>query len=91
MPLFSAISICATDFGAHLETLAEGSAADLSSFTLTDSPVEETIVVRVDGVTKTQGWEYDQSENQVEFEADYIPEGGSTIEIEYALFGDCEG
>ena len=85
------LSICATDFGAHLETLAEGSAADLSSFTLTDSPVEETIVVRVDGVTKTQGWEYDQSENQVEFEADYIPEGGSTIEIEYALFGDCEG
>jgi hypothetical protein len=85
------LSICAEDFGAHLEALAEGSTADLSAFTLTDSPVQETIEVRVDGVTKTQGWEYDTSDNQVVFEEDYIPEGGATVEIEYALFGDCDG
>ena len=39
-------SICAQDWGTYLEELAEGSAADLSSFGLTEPPVPETIVVR---------------------------------------------
>ncbi|MED5370246.1 MAG: VWA domain-containing protein, partial [Myxococcota bacterium] len=84
------LSICATDFGSHLESLAEGSAADLTAFELTDYPVPETIIVTVDGVTENLGWTYVASTNTVDFEEDYVPEGGSTIEIEYALYGDCE-
>ena len=84
------LSICATDWASHLEALAEGSAADLSSFELTDWPVAETIVVRIDGITTTTGWEYNETDNSVDFDESSIPEGGSTIEIEYALFGDCE-
>jgi hypothetical protein len=84
------LSICATDWGAHLEDLAEGSAADLSSFSLTDTPVPDTIVVKVDGVTTTLGWEFNEDDNTVEFEDDYIPDGGSTIEVEYSLYGDCD-
>ena len=84
------LSICATDWGTHLEALAEGAAADLSTFELTDWPVPETVVVRVDGVTTTVGWEYNPTDNAIDFESDYVPEGGSTIEIEYALFGDCD-
>jgi hypothetical protein len=84
------LSICATDWGSHLEALAEGSAADLSTFELTDWPVPETIVVRIDGVTTTVGWEYNPTDNAIDFESDYVPEGGSTIEIEYALYGDCD-
>ena len=52
--------------------------------------VPETIVVIVDGVTTTTGWEYNAVDNAIDFESDYVPEGGSTIEIEYALFGDCD-
>lgn len=84
------LSICATDWGAHLEALAEGSTADLSSFALTQFPVPETITVRVDGITTTVGWEYVAATNTIEFESDYVPEGGSTIEVDYALFGDCD-
>ena len=84
------LSICATDFGSHLETLAEGSAADLTAFELTDFPVPETILVRVDGVPSAIGWVYVPGTNSVDFEEDYVPEGGSTIEVEYALYGDCE-
>jgi len=84
------LSICASDWGAYLEALAEGSAADLSTFELTDWPVPETIVVRVDGVTTTVGWAYNPTDNAIDFESDYVPEGGSTIEIEYALYGDCD-
>lgn len=84
------LSICATDWGSHLEELAEGSATDLSSFELTDWPVEETIVVKIDGVTTTIGWEYNPTDNAIDFDEGYVPEGGSTIEVEYALFGDCD-
>lgn len=85
------LSVCATDWASHLGALVEGSAADLSSFELTDWPVPETIVVRVDGVTTTTGWRYSEADNSIDFDESYIPEGGSTIEVEYALFGDCEG
>jgi hypothetical protein len=85
------LSICATDFGTYLEKLAEGSAADLTSFELTDFPVPETIVVTVNGFAVNTGWEYDSVTNTIDFEVDTTPEGGSTIEVEYALYGDCEG
>jgi hypothetical protein len=83
------LSICATDWGAHLEELAEGTVADLSSFALTEEPVPDTIVVRVDGSTVSSGWTYNESLNSIDF--DTAPDGGSTIEVEYALPGDCEG
>jgi hypothetical protein len=84
------LSICASDWGSYLEALAEGSAADLSTFELTDWPVPETIEVRIDGVTTTVGWEYNATDNAIDFESDDVPEGGSTIEISYALYGDCD-
>jgi hypothetical protein len=84
------LSICATDWSSHLTALAEASAETLDTFQLTADPVPETIEVRVDGVTSVLGWSYDTGQNAIVFETDYIPEGGSTIEVEYALMGDCE-
>jgi hypothetical protein len=84
------LSICATDWATHLTALAEAAAATLDTFQLTADAVPETIVVRVDGVTSTLGWEYEGSQNAIVFETDYIPEGGATIEVEYALMGDCD-
>ena len=83
------LSVCATDWSSHLESLVEASAPDLSSFELTAWPVPETIVVAIDGVTVTSGWSYNGADNTVDFEETSVPEGGATIEIEYALFGDC--
>lgn len=83
------LSICATDWASHLQALAEGAAADLSSFELTQWAVPETIVVRIDGVTTTTGWTYVEPDNSVKFEEQYIPEGGATIDIEYNVAGGC--
>jgi hypothetical protein len=85
------LSICATDFGSHLESLAEGSAADLTSFELTDFPVPATISVMVNGIPTTVGWSYNEVDNTIDFDEAYVPEGGSTVQVEYALYGDCEG
>ena len=84
------LSICATDFGSHLEQLAEGSTTDLTSFELTDYPVEQTIEVVVNGFTTTTGWTYNAVDNAIDFDTDYVPEGGSSIEVSYALQGDCD-
>lgn len=84
------LSICATDWGSHLESLAEGSITIKKSFVLSQLPVPETIVVMVDGYETTTGWEYDQVNQAVVFERDHIPAGGSTIEIEYHVMPDCE-
>jgi hypothetical protein len=84
------LSICATDWGTHLEALAENSVQDLSSFELNDWPVPETLVVKINGVTTTIGWEYNPTDNSIDFETDYIPAGGDTIDVSYAIYGSCE-
>lgn len=83
------LSICATEWASHLESLAEVAATDLSTFDLTDLPVPESIEVRVDGIVQTSGWTYNAIDNAVDFDDDHIPSGGSSVEVEYALFGDC--
>ena len=85
------LSICATDFGSHMETVANASVSVNDSFELTQLAVPQTIEVRVDGINMGAGWSYDPSTNSVVFQTDYIPAGGSTVEIEYALMPDCEG
>jgi hypothetical protein len=84
------LSVCAVDWASHLEALVEGSVYDLSSFQLSETPVPETIVVTVDGAPVTVGWTYDETGNSVDFDETHVPEGGSVIEITYALYGNCE-
>ncbi len=83
------LSVCATDWASHLESIAEASKVDLSSFELTQPPVPETIEVRIDGVIQTDGWTYNDIDQSVDFDDDHIPPGGSVIEVEYALYGNC--
>jgi hypothetical protein len=85
------VSICATDWGASLEAVALGSVTINDSFALTQLPVPQTIEVAVDGISSSVGWEYDAGTNSVVFESDFIPPGGSTVEIQYELMPDCEG
>ena len=84
------LSICAADWGTRLETLAESAAVSNGAFALSDYPVPETIAVTVDGLTLTRGWGYDPTQNAVVFASEHVPEGGSTVIIDYALGGDCE-
>lgn len=79
------MSICASDFGAQMDTLARESMA-LMSFNLSGSPVEETIEVYVDGVLGTD-WMYDSVENSIIFTA--APSDGSLIEVFYAVWAEC--
>jgi hypothetical protein len=83
----TSLSICATDWGTPMENLAVESMVN-NSFTLSDSPVEQTIEVLVDGII-SYSWTYDSIYNAVVFDAMSIPQNGQTIEVNYAIFGEC--
>ncbi|MCB9763473.1 MAG: choice-of-anchor D domain-containing protein [Alphaproteobacteria bacterium] len=84
------LSLCSTSFGAPLAGLVGTGSGDLDSFELSDIPIPETIVVVVDNIQVNTGWSYAAFDNALTFEEDHIPEGGSVVEISYALLGDCE-
>jgi hypothetical protein len=81
------ISICSEDWGMEMETLARDSILQ-RSFSLSDTPFEETIEVEVDGVSVTD-WTYNEEENAVYFEEGAIPGAGTEIGIAYAVLAEC--
>jgi hypothetical protein len=79
------MSICASDYGAQMDTLARESMA-LMSFDLSGTPIESTIEVFVDGAANTD-WTYDSSLNAIIFNV--APTDGSLIDVSYAIWADC--
>ena len=80
------MSICAEDWSVTMDTLARESMAQ-HLFNLTDNPIEDTISATVDGYVSTD-WSYDSSLNAVIFSV--APADGSIIEIEYAIWPECD-
>ena len=81
------MSICATDYGLQMETLASDSILR-SAFELSDTPIDGSIIVTVDGYITT-AWTYDSAENAVYFDVSAIPATESEIYIDYAVLADC--
>lgn len=81
------LSICA-DWGDSVEELAEASIQQ-DTFELSHNAYESSIVVVVDGVTKTSGWHYDEDTNAVIFDTE-APEEGQSVSISYGAPVDCD-
>ena len=81
----SFLSICASDWGGSMNTLARESVMT-STFTLTEHAIDGTIEILVDGVLSTD-WYYDEPINAIQFLV--APPEGSKIEITYAVWS-CE-
>jgi len=81
------LSICATDYGLQMETLASDSILR-SAFELSDTPLPGSITVTVDGYV-TSAWTYDSTENAVYFDASAVPATASEIYIDYAVLAEC--
>jgi len=76
------MSICASDWSSTMDTLARESLAQLA-FALSDTPIEDTIEVTVDGVVSSD-WSYEASSNTIIFSIS--PADGSSININYAIW-----
>ena len=78
------LSICASDWGTHLETLAEGTySGSGGGITLSNQAVNNSVVVKVDGVTQWAGWTYNEVNNRIEFDQGYAPSNGQTVQVDY--------
>lgn len=85
------ISICDTAWSAHLLSLAEASVGLEHVFPLSDTPVEGTVEVAVDGEGVTTGWAHLPDENAVVFDAGSVPTFGRTITVRYEVaIESCE-
>jgi len=82
------MSICATDYGLQMDTLARDSIL-LSAFELSDTPIEASITVTVDGYQSTD-WTYNVVENAIYFDTNAIPGTDAEIYIDYAVLAECE-
>ena len=80
------MSICDSDWSTTMDTLARESLAQMA-FPLSDSPIQDTIQVTVDGVLSSD-WSYEEPSNTIVFTAS--PADGSSIEITYAILSECE-
>jgi len=79
-------SICATDWGNQMQSLAN-TVTTRKSFELEEpDPIENTILVSVNGQMVSE-WSYDMNSNSVVFNDGSLPEPNQTIIIEYAVWG----
>jgi len=82
-------SICASDWGTQLQTLA----SDITgrwSYTLGEpDPIVSSIEVNINGQISAD-WSYNSNTNAVEFVSGIVPDSGDTIEINYAVWGCYE-
>jgi len=76
------MSICASDWSTTMDTLARDSLSQMA-FALSDTPIEDTIEITVDG-TVSSDWNYEASSNTVIFTVS--PSDGSSIEVNYAIW-----
>jgi hypothetical protein len=82
------IPICG-DWSAIVGDLASASVVQLDRFALSSVPLENTIVVRVDGNIAT-GWVFDEATNEVVFTVEAaVPDAGAEVAISYQV-GGCD-
>ena len=81
------LSICEDDWSTPMESLATASIV-YDTFFLTETPLERTIQVFVNGVEES-GWVYNSSDNSIVFERSAIPYDGDDIIVEYATLAEC--
>lgn len=80
------LSICSSDWGVQMDSLARNSILS-NSFQLSEIPVVASIEAYVDGVLNFD-WTFEESTNSVVFNTP--PAEGSQIDISYAVYYDCD-
>ena len=79
-------SICTPNWAASLEKLSNSAFGLNRRFRLSEEPADPSrIVVDVNGVRVTSGWEYDASDNAIVFDRDAAPPAGAMVEVTYPL------
>ncbi len=82
-------SICDGNWSTTLTNLAWITVNLADTFTLTYTPIQNTIEVTVNGVAVYQGYSYDPALNAIVFSPNYVPDDGDIVNIHYGYYGPC--
>ena len=82
-------SICDPNWVSTLSALAWLSQSFADTFELSQTPVEDSIEVRMNGVPLFVGWTYNSGLQAIVFDVDHVPENGDYLELEYTVLGAC--
>jgi hypothetical protein len=82
-------TICDSDWSTALANIGWISVTLADTFTLTQTPVAQTIEVYVNGSQLMAGWSYDVGLNAVVFDPAYVPANGDSVDIHYGYAGPC--
>ena len=79
-------SICATDWGQQMQSLAQNSVPVLDYPLENSGVIESSISVTVEGLPNSD-WTYNSDDNSISFNASQGPTEGEEIEITYSIYG----
>ena len=83
-------SICTTNFASSLLNISKGILTLINSFKLAHTPIQSSIVVRVNGVEIQKdyntGFIYDDSVKAIVFMGSYVPSEGASISVNYDYY-----
>jgi hypothetical protein len=83
------LSVCSDDWSVFLTELGYEAAGLKRSFHLRRIPIEETIVVTLDGAEPGPGvWTYSKVTNSIDFPIEHVPDELAMIEVTYQLAED---
>lgn len=83
------LSICADDWSTFLTELGLEAAGLKKSFQLRRIPVEDTLVLTIDGVAPDLAlWSYDRQRNSIDFPIEQVPAELAIVRVEYELQED---
>ena len=85
----SIFNLCLGTWGTFLESIVAEATAPVNTFELTEEPVEETIVVTVDGVLE-DSWDLYASPARVVFWQNSIPPSLSEVIVTYNTWPECD-
>lgn len=81
------LNICNSNWGSNMTAIASDVLAGIQTYNLTDSAVEGSIEVLVDGVATTD-FDYNADSNSVTVNSPTVSEGG-TVEVTYGVMAEC--
>lgn len=83
------LSICDDDWSTFLTELGLEAAGLKKSFQLRRIPVEDTLVLTIDGDEPDVGvWTYDRQRNSIDFPIEHVPDELAIVRVEYELQED---
>jgi hypothetical protein len=78
------------DWSTNMEAIADAALSGIQRFELDYTPNPDSITVSIDGVDQTEGWTYDDEDNEILFDEAHFPNPGSEVKIHYLTETTCD-